>query len=277
MMFYFPADSTIVEIEIEIDTVEKKKPESQKRKRKSPSGNRCVLGKCGMTSKDGFSLYTLPEKPASIKSEWVRFIRGTRGFKFNPSDYVRVCVCSGHFKLDQFEESQLRMYKLGLRKNPPALKERAVPSLKNETFANPFPPEFFDRPGTNSDITPAIAMTTSTAKKRRISTYTHQKTVREIEDEYACKAAEGKSQETHSIQTKEENNTGIQASKQTVREIEDEYARKAAEGKSQETQSIQTKEENNTGTQASKQMVSQQTQAKVRMHPCGVRRHHRIL
>ena len=116
----------------------------------SGGGNRCVMGECSNRNREGFSLYSVPSQPASVTSKWVTFISGTRKFKL--SDYAgKVYICSGHFNRDQFEETDVRMYKQGLRKMAPNLKPNAVPKLKRDKVLNPFPPDFFDKPGVSND------------------------------------------------------------------------------------------------------------------------------
>jgi len=86
----------------------------------SGGGNRCVVAKCSNRARDGFSVYTMPDKPKSVRNKWVRFISNKRDFK--ASQYSKVCVCSGHFTIDQFNEIEVDMYKRGLRTNPQRLR-----------------------------------------------------------------------------------------------------------------------------------------------------------
>lgn len=105
------------------------------------------MGECSNTADRGAFIHELPG-PArrtsasgaviwtKLQQDWIRFIKGSR--VLDPKTYTHIFICSAHF-----DESQVQMYRLGLRKKPPQLKPEAVPHLKATAARHPFPPEWF--------------------------------------------------------------------------------------------------------------------------------------
>ena len=59
---------------------------------------------------------------------------------FDVNNAITVYICGGHFRDDDFDKSQLMMYKCGGRKIAPMLNSTAVPSV-----VYPQPPHFVKR------------------------------------------------------------------------------------------------------------------------------------
>ena len=91
---------------------------SEEKKKRRVGGNRCVVGGCSNTSRDGFTVYQMPTEPLSTQRGWVNFIQNTRK-DFDWNKYSRVFVCCGHFFIDQFDKVAVSMYLNGFRKAAP--------------------------------------------------------------------------------------------------------------------------------------------------------------
>ena len=92
-------------------------PARKKSKGKGASGKRCVMYGCSNTIYDGFSVHVMP-KNESVRRAWIRFIKNSVAH-FNPNERKCVTVCSGHFDHSQYDQSQLQMFRRGLRSYPP--------------------------------------------------------------------------------------------------------------------------------------------------------------
>ncbi|XP_063963626.1 uncharacterized protein LOC129268390 [Lytechinus pictus] len=123
------------------------KPKEGKKKRKT--GTRCIVYGCGNTIYQGFAMHQMPgkmplgqERFDSIQKQWIAFIGRKRKFDFKDAkQYARIFVCSGHFLLEDYEPTQVEMYRRGLRTRPPSLKAGSSPSL--DIAVQPFPSDWF--------------------------------------------------------------------------------------------------------------------------------------
>jgi len=101
---------------------------SEEKKKRRVGGNRCVVGGCSNTSRDGFTVYQMPTEPLSTQRGWVNFIQNTRK-DFDWNKYSRVFVCCGHFFIDQFDKVAVSMYLNGFRKSSTSTSSRGIPSF----------------------------------------------------------------------------------------------------------------------------------------------------
>eukprot|EP00057_Strongylocentrotus_purpuratus_P024709 XP_011679183.1 PREDICTED: uncharacterized protein LOC105445381 [Strongylocentrotus purpuratus] len=126
-------------------------PTPRKRRRRR-SGLRCLAGGCSNTAYDGFFIHLLA-RPGGAPTEstrftthqkaWIDFIGRKRKFDCKLArTYKRIVLCSGHFREEDYESTQMRMYKHGLRTKPPDLQKGAIPTI--DVAKQPFPPEWFD-------------------------------------------------------------------------------------------------------------------------------------
>ena len=88
--------------------------------------NRCIVGKCSNTTKDGFTLHTFP-KDEKTRRLWTRFVQNTRADFKAPS--ATSVICSGHFTPDCYDPSVELKRKLGISCRLEVLPGK-VPTLK---------------------------------------------------------------------------------------------------------------------------------------------------
>lgn len=88
--------------------------------------NRCVVGRCSNTPKDGFTLHTFP-KDEKTRRMWTRFVQNTRADFKAPS--ATSVICSGHFTPDCYDPSVELKRKLGISCRVEVLPGK-VPTLK---------------------------------------------------------------------------------------------------------------------------------------------------
>ncbi|XP_063964858.1 uncharacterized protein LOC129254873 isoform X2 [Lytechinus pictus] len=110
----------------------------KKKTRYAGGGFKCSVGGCGKTYYDGYSMHELPKQEGSVRREWMNFLKASN---FDPDGRSLVHICSGHFDRSQYDETQVMMYRMKIRKLSPRLKPTAIPSFHKAT--HPFPPDFF--------------------------------------------------------------------------------------------------------------------------------------
>ncbi|XP_041474440.1 uncharacterized protein LOC121423188 isoform X2 [Lytechinus variegatus] len=104
-----------------------------KGKKKKTSGDRCMVMNCGSTYQSA-TVHSMPGPlPAAggrfsaLQMAWIHFIKLHRVFDHTRVKHIH--VCSLHFDKSQYDPTQLQMYEMGLRKNPPKLLPDAVPHI----------------------------------------------------------------------------------------------------------------------------------------------------
>ena len=112
-------------------------------------GSRCIAFGCSNTSYDGFSIHNMPgkmpdkgERFTTLQKAWINFISRKRKFDIKYArTYKRISLCSGHFREEDYETTDVQMYRHGIRTKPPHLKKDAVPTV--DVAKQPFPQEWF--------------------------------------------------------------------------------------------------------------------------------------
>lgn len=150
------------------------KPKKGGKKRKTSS--RCNVYGCDNTIYSGFIIHYLPGKMPlgqeqfdPLQMKWISFIARKR--KFTPKEaktYYQIYVCSGHFRREDYDESNVMMFQMGLRTRPPLLKKDAVPSV--DPAQQPFPTDWFLN--SSSSAVSSASSSTSTSPGEGASTST---------------------------------------------------------------------------------------------------------
>lgn len=122
----------------------------RRRLKRRYSGFRCMSGGCSNTAYDGFFIHhqagAMPKEGTSFTTTqlaWVDFVGQMRP-EFDRElarTYKRISLCSGHFREEDYESTQLKMYKHGLRSKPPQLEKDAIPTIYEAKQL--FPPDWF--------------------------------------------------------------------------------------------------------------------------------------
>eukprot|EP00057_Strongylocentrotus_purpuratus_P002781 XP_003725240.1 PREDICTED: uncharacterized protein LOC100891213 [Strongylocentrotus purpuratus] len=118
-------------------------------RKKRKTGSRCIAYGCDNTLYKGFIMHLMPGKMPvgqehfdNVQKQWITFIGKKRKFEAKDANtYSKIFVCSGHFVREDYEQSQVEMYRRGLRTRPPSLKKCSLPSLN--TAEQPFPSDWF--------------------------------------------------------------------------------------------------------------------------------------
>ncbi|XP_011662222.2 zinc finger and BTB domain-containing protein 17 [Strongylocentrotus purpuratus] len=122
----------------------------RRRLKRRYSGFRCMSGGCCNTAYDGYFVHNMagamPIEGTSFTTTqlaWVDFVSQMRP-EFDREvarTYKRISLCSGHFREEDYESTQLKMYKHGLRSKPPQLEKDAIPTIY--VAKQLFPPDWF--------------------------------------------------------------------------------------------------------------------------------------
>nr|XP_054770488.1 protein phosphatase 1 regulatory subunit 12B-like [Lytechinus pictus] len=268
-----------------------------KKKAKPEGGCRCVVGGCSNTNYDGFSIHELPKQKGSVRNGWINFIKLKRA-RFNANERVRVHVCSGHFDRTQYDETQVMMYQMNIRKLPPRLKPTAIPHIHKAI--QPFSPDFFVQESATTTTTSSTVVTTTattTATTFSISTMSNMpssascsystldpvptatisKLARPVLSISGTKEETSADASTSTTLTDANNRPGknplkrrlsVYCRKKDVQRITEEYEQKQIEEEAQER--LRKEKENTKATQFSPQMMNKMSQKRTRTKTCGI-------
>ncbi len=85
----------------------------------------CSAGGCSNKPADGFILHRFPSEP-HLREQWISFLRKTRIWNHDPSRSS--CLCSAHFKEDDYEHPCSVGVEMGFLSKK-RLKKGAVPQI----------------------------------------------------------------------------------------------------------------------------------------------------
>ncbi|XP_054773944.2 uncharacterized protein LOC129282034 [Lytechinus pictus] len=145
------------------------KEEKGKAKKKDSGGYRCMVMHCSSTYATT-TVHTMPgpmPRPggtgrfSSYQMAWINFIKRHRVFDHSWLRHIH--VCSLHFDQSQYDQTQLKMFELGLRKLPPKLLANAIPHIYNPTADPASGSGHGHRDGTLLHVSPKVRSNFSTS------------------------------------------------------------------------------------------------------------------
>lgn len=146
----------------------------KKRAKRTVGGRRCMVYGCSNDAfTSGFFMHKMPGRMplegddfSPLQKRWIGFLAKKRKFDTKVArGYARIIICSGHFVPEDYTLTSSMMFRNGLRKHPPDLKEDAVPSVFEAE--QPFPS--ISSSSSSSTSTSTVCTTTTTSSPTSVS------------------------------------------------------------------------------------------------------------
>ncbi|XP_071498945.1 uncharacterized protein [Diadema antillarum] len=205
-------------------------------KKKKTSGDRCMVMNCSSTHRNAI-VHSMPvatstgSRLSPIQMAWIHFIQQHRVFDHRQVKHIN--VCSLHFDDDQYDQTQLQMYRMGLRKLSPTLLPHSIPHIfrKDNVIVNQ------SAPCSSSSVHPDSTSSETDAELQK----TTQPSDHHVQDlgQDVCGPSKASTSSTSSLTSgsgmlgnirkrHQRRSTSYQRMKE-IKEITMEYGRKAAE------------------------------------------------